>query len=59
MMTSLREDYARRLEERIAEVGENALSVRMLQDAIRTLDEAAANGGQTKSFQETYLTGMR
>jgi hypothetical protein len=59
MMTSLREDYVRQLEERIAKVGENAPSVRMLQDVIRTLDEAEANGGQTKSFQETYLTGMR
>ena len=58
-MMSLREDYALQLEEQIKEAGENALSVRMLRDAIRTLDEAEANGGRTKSFQETYLTGMR
>ena len=37
-MMSLREDYVLKLEERIKEVGENNLSVRMLRDAIRKLD---------------------
>ena len=58
-MMSLREDYALQLEERLREVEPDDLSVRMLRDAIRTLDEAEVNGGRTKSFQETYLTGMR
>ena len=58
-MESFREHYSRRLEERLREAESDDLSVRMLQDAIRTLDEAEANGGRTKSFQEINPTGMR